>query len=71
RKHILGRVAPISTLLVVGYFGGETGKLFMAGGIAAAAAYVAETGASVLGNIAPPKDGDVTAANPVNPVPED
>ncbi len=72
RKHILGRVAPIATLLVVGYFGGETGRLFMAGGIASAAAYVAETAASVLGNVNPPKDSDVkeaSAAAMLNPVP--
>jgi hypothetical protein len=80
RKHILGRVAPIALLLVVGYFGGAAGQLFMAGAIAAATAYVAETVASVWGNINPPKQGDVLSAEeaaagaeplepPVNPVP--
>ncbi len=71
RKHILGRVAPIASLLVVGYFGGEAGKLFIGGGLAAAAAYIAETAASILGNVAPPKEGDMKIGNPVNPVPED
>jgi uncharacterized protein (DUF2164 family) len=74
RKHILGRVAPVATLLVVGYYSGETGAVFMAGGIAAAAAYVVETGASILGNVSPPKESDVkdnTAAAALNPVPED
>lgn len=75
RKHIWGRVAPIGLLLVVGYFGGDMiGQLFLAGAIAAAAAYVAETAASVWGNVNPPKSSDVVAANPaeaVNPIPTD
>ena len=74
RKHIAGRVAPIATLLVVGYFAGEVGKVFMAGAIAASAAYVLETAASIWGNVNPPKASDVkdtTAAAALNPVPED
>lgn len=75
RKHIWGRVAPIGLLLIVGYFGGESiGQLFMAGALAAAAAYIAETGASVLGNLNPPKPSAVAEATPaenVNPVPHD
>jgi hypothetical protein len=76
RKHVAGRVAPIALLLVVGYFGGDViGQLFMASAVASALAYVAETGASVLGNLNPPKGGDVQAAvNPaaiINPVPKD
>lgn len=74
RKHILGRVAPIGTLLVVGYFGGDTGRLFLAGAIAAGAAYIAETAASIWGNVNPPKESDVKAAAAVvaiNPVPQD
>jgi hypothetical protein len=73
RKHIWGRVAPIGTLLVLGYFGGDTiGQLFMASALAAAAAYVAETAASITGNIAPPKASDIkpeTEAEVLNPVP--
>jgi hypothetical protein len=72
RKHILGRVAPIGTLLVVGYFGGDNGALFLAGAIAASAAYVAETAASIWGNLRPPAQSDVkadTAAAQINPVP--
>ncbi len=73
RKHIMGRVLPIGTLLVFGYFGGETiGQLFMASAIAAATAYVAETSSSILGNLNPPKESDVKAATPAslaNPVP--
>jgi hypothetical protein len=74
RKHILGRVAPIGTLLVVGYFGGDTGQLFLAGAIASGAAYVAETAASIWGNVNPPKEADIkaeTVAAELNPVPED
>lgn len=75
RKHIWGRVAPIGTLLALGYFGGETiGQLFLASGVAAAAAYAAETAASILGNLNPPKESDVkdnTAAAALNPIPEE
>lgn len=74
RKHIMGRVAPIGTLLVVGYFGGAAGQLFLVGAVAAAAAYAAETASSVWGNVNPPKPSDVVAAtNPAeatNPVPD-
>jgi hypothetical protein len=74
RKHIWGRVAPIGTLLIVGYFGGDAiGQLFLAGALAAAAAYVAETASSVLGNINPPKPSAVAETKPaelVNPVPD-
>jgi hypothetical protein len=73
RKHILGRVAPIGLLLTVGYFGGSAGQLFLVGASAAAAAYVAETVASVWGNLAPPKASAVqTTTDPatiLNPVP--
>jgi hypothetical protein len=72
-KHIWGRVAPIGTLLALGYFGGGTiGQLFLASAIAAATAYAAETAASILGNLNPPKESDVkaeTAASLANPVP--
>lgn len=74
RKHILGRVAPIGTLLVVGYFAGEVGQVFMGGALVAGAAYVTETAASILGNLNPPKASDVkddTLAAQLNPVPED
>jgi hypothetical protein len=73
RKHIWGRVAPIGTLLVLGYFGGDTvGQLFMASAIAAGTAYAAETASSILGNLNPPKESDVkadTVAAELNPVP--
>jgi hypothetical protein len=73
RKHIAGRVAPIGTLLVLGYFGGSTvGQLFMASAVAAATAYAAETASSILGNLNPPKPSDVVETTPAalaNPVP--
>lgn len=74
RKHILGRVAPIGLLLTVGYFGGVAGQLFLVGAIGAATAYVAETAASIWGNVNPPKLSDVkaesiNAAEAINPVP--
>jgi hypothetical protein len=72
RKHILGRVAPLATLLVVGYFGGDAGQIFLAAAIAGLTAYAAETAASILGNLNPPKASDVketTAAAALNPVP--
>jgi hypothetical protein len=75
RKHIWGRVAPIGTLLVLGYFGGAgAGQLFLAAAIAAAVAYAAETASSILGNLSPPKESDIqapTVATELNPVPED
>jgi hypothetical protein len=75
RKHIAGRVGPIAVLLLFGYFGGGTiGQLFLAGAVAAAVAYTAETAASIWGNVNPPKASDIkeaSAAAAVNPVPED
>jgi hypothetical protein len=73
RKHIWGRVAPIGLLLVVGYFGGPAGSLFLAAAIAAAAAYAAESVASIWGNVNPPKVAATTKAERIaevtNPVP--
>lgn len=74
RKHLAGRVFPIGTLLVLSYFGGASGGLFLGGAALAAAAYVAETVASVFGNLVPPKAADikdVAAAAALNPIPED
>ena len=72
RKHIWGRVAPIGTLLALGYFGGDTiGQLFLASGVAAATAYAAETASSIIGNLNPPKETKApdTVAETLNPVP--
>jgi hypothetical protein len=72
RKHLLGRVLPIGTLLFVGYLAHD-GSMTLAGGIAAAA-YTAETLASIYGSIRPPAASVTAEANPselVNPVPTD
>jgi hypothetical protein len=72
RKHIWGRVAPIGTLLLAGYFGGDTiGQLFMAAALAAALAYMAETASSILGNLSPPVKVAGVDATEANPVPEE
>jgi hypothetical protein len=76
RKHIWGRVAPIGTLLALGYFGGGTvGQLFLASAVAASAAYAAEAASSIVGNLNPPKPSEEVAtakeasALVTNPVP--
>lgn len=74
RKHILGRVAPLGTLLALGYFGGPSGAVLLPFAIAGLVAYAVETIASVKGNLIPPKDSDVKVADvavEVNPVPQD
>jgi hypothetical protein len=74
RKHIWGRVAPISTLLALGYFsGGTLNQAFTAAALAAGLAYVAETASRILGNLAPPKESKEidTGAEALNPVPKD
>ena len=74
RKHILGRVAPLATLLALGYFGGAAGQVFLPFAIAGLVAYAAETASSVMGNLSPPAPSDVKAESPaaaVNPVPTD
>lgn len=73
RKHIWGRVAPIGLLLVVGYAGGEAGQLFLAGAVAAAAAYAAESASSIWANVRTPDVVALTTKAKVaaiaNPVP--
>ena len=67
RKHILGRVLPITTLLAGGFFLNDAAIL--TGAISAAVLYTAETAASLLASI-----GQITSpeAPPVvNPVPEE
>jgi hypothetical protein len=72
RKHILGRVAPLTALLGGAYVSGD--QLLLVFAIAGLTAYAAETIASVKGNLVPPKASDVVeldAAVEVNPVPKD
>ena len=74
RKHIVGRVAPLGTLLVLGYFGGpDAGTFFTAFAIAGLAAYAAETVASIKDNLIPPapEAATISAVAAVNPVPTD
>lgn len=72
RKHLLGRVFPVSVLAIAGYLTADT--VMIAAGAAALTAYAAETLASIYGSINPPKASEVvtdTAAESVNPVPTD
>lgn len=72
RKHILGRVAPLGTLLVLGFYGGaESSAFFSVFAIAGLSAYAAETVASIKGNLLPSKESKVpdTYAETLNPVP--
>jgi len=74
RRHVAGRVGPIGFLLTIAYFGGPAGFVFAVGAIAAGAAYVTETVASVWGNLSPPKESDVkdtSTAAALNPIPTD
>jgi hypothetical protein len=72
RKHLLGRVFPIGTLLAMGYLTSDV--VMNSAGAAAAAAYAAETLGSVYGSIKPPAESaaKVDAAEAVgNPIPQD
>jgi len=63
RKHLVGRVFPISLLAFAGYYSGD-GMMIGAAG-AALAAYVAETTGSIYSSIS------TTAGANEKPVPED
>ena len=72
RKHLLGRVFPLGTLLLVGYsVTGDSSSILLGAAIAGLTAYAAETVSSVVGNVNPPKESKVpdTAAETLNPVP--
>lgn len=64
RKHILGRVAPISVLAYVGFTTGDA--IMTASAAAALTAYAAETLASIYGSIQ-----DAGAAKGTPAIPED
>lgn len=70
RKHIMGRVAPVTLLAYMGYITGEPTMIGAAG--IALAAYTAETLGSIYGSINP---ADAKAVDPnvveVNPIPKD
>lgn len=63
RKHLLGRVFPVSVLALVGYYSND--GVMIAAAAAALAAYTAETLASIYGSIAPAKDVPTLEANPI------
>lgn len=72
RKHLLGRVLPVSLLAITGYATGD--QLMIGAGAAALTAYAAETLGSIYGSIRPPaasEDKQVDAAVAVNPIPTD
>jgi len=72
RKHLLGRVLPVSLLAIVAYVTGDAAMA--AAAIGALGAYTIETLASIYGSIKPPAPS-VTAekkpAETVNPIPTD
>jgi len=55
RKHLLGRVLPVSILATVGYLSGD--QVMIAAAAAALTAYAAETLASIYQSIKPSGDG--------------
>jgi hypothetical protein len=72
RKHLMGRVFPIGVALALGYWAGDA--FLTVPGLAAAAAYLAETAASVKGSLVPPAESQVKeleAEVEVNPIPTD
>lgn len=72
RKHIVGRVLPVSVLAAVGYVTSD--QVMIAAAAAALTAYAAETLASIYGSI---QDVRAPSPNPApgvtgaNPIPED
>lgn len=72
RKHLLGRVLPISMLAVAGFI---TQDAFMStAGAAALTAYAAETLGSIYFSVKPPSPSvseEGTAAETANPIPPD
>ena len=73
RKHLVGRVLPVTVLAVAGYYTGDA--VMIAAGAASLTAYAAETLGSIYGSIRPPaaseSNGVRTEAEIVNPIPED
>lgn len=72
RKHLLGRVFPISLLLVAGYATGDLAMNAAAG--AAAVAYTVETLGSIYGSIKPPAEAATKVNSAIavgNPIPTD
>jgi hypothetical protein len=72
RKHLLGRVLPLSLLSLTGYYTGDPAMIAAAG--VALTAYAAETLGSIYGSIRPPAQSEAKEPLPaeaINPIPTD
>lgn len=72
RKHLVGRVFPVSVLAAVGYFTAD--QMMIAAAAASLTAYAAETLGSIYGSLNPPPASETveeTVAVEVNPIPTD
>lgn len=70
RKHLLGRVFPVSLLALVAYSTGDA--VMAAAAIGSLSAYAIETLGSIYGSIKPPADvREIDELVAVNPVPTD
>jgi hypothetical protein len=72
RKHLIGRVLPVSLLAGAGYLTGD--QVMIAAAAASLTAYAAETLGSIYGSIRPPAASEVQeteVATEVNPIPQD
>jgi hypothetical protein len=72
RKHLLGRVLPVSLLAITAYVTGDAAMA--AAAIGALGAYTVETLASIYGSVRPPAPSVVAESKPaetVNPGPQD
>lgn len=69
RKHLLGRVFPVSVLAIAGYLTND--PIMIAAGAGALTAYAAETLGSIYKSLLPKTEAIETAVVPSNPVPTD
>lgn len=69
RKHLLGRVLPVSILVTTGYLTGD--QVMIAAGAAALTAYAAETLGSIYSSIRPTEGEESTVRVETNPIPTD
>lgn len=80
RKHLIGRVLPVSILATVGYLTSD--QVMIAAAAASLTAYTAETLGSIYGSIRPPAASDEVGVSQraaredhehtaVNPIPQD
>ena len=63
RKHIAGRVMPLTIMLLFGYFGDQ--PLLYAGAAVGATTYVSETIGSILASWGPKRNGEPRELQPV------